>query len=168
MEIPPLNSWNSSLGRNSSPVGNHWATRFLKPPSPSKQQSVCFTRFVISVATGIQNVLHSFCIPSPDATGKAMTRPGRRLKQSLSRAFSISQNSECTCIPALASGDSKGGELVGPCPPVFCWTPLGAPQFFAWFYVHVRLKYRLQQITFSQQNFDRSPLACIQYFPNSW
>ena len=23
MEIPPLNSWNSSLGRNSSPVGNH-------------------------------------------------------------------------------------------------------------------------------------------------
>ena len=24
MEIPPLNSWNSSLGRNSSPVGNHW------------------------------------------------------------------------------------------------------------------------------------------------
>jgi len=23
VEIPPLNSWNSSLGRNSSPVGNH-------------------------------------------------------------------------------------------------------------------------------------------------
>jgi len=29
VEIPTLNSWNSSLGRNSSTVGNHWFRRCL-------------------------------------------------------------------------------------------------------------------------------------------
>jgi len=30
VEIPPLNPWNSSPGRNSSPVGNHWLKTFSK------------------------------------------------------------------------------------------------------------------------------------------
>jgi len=40
VEIPPLNPWNSSMGRNSSPVGNHCYRH--KTTLKSTSISVCF------------------------------------------------------------------------------------------------------------------------------
>jgi len=50
VEIPPLNSWNSSLGRNSSPVGKHCSnhTKFLHLNSihSSMYVGMCFHLYI--------------------------------------------------------------------------------------------------------------------------
>jgi len=45
VEIPALIWWNSSLGRNSSPVGNHWSRRLHFHSFQSKLWSYASAQF---------------------------------------------------------------------------------------------------------------------------
>ena len=89
MDIPPVNTWNSSLGRNSSPVGNHWSRTYTVV-------ILCFERLFSKQNSAVAVRLKSYISPKKIWVWLRHwpTRHGSGTKQNL---FCIRGTLRCEC-----------------------------------------------------------------------